>query len=174
MSASCLSHEWVMSYIRMSHILMCVCLSHESCLSYHCIMSLLRMSHVTHMHTYACLTFRSLSLSLSWAMSLIPLHHVPPTNESCHSYAYICMSHIPISLSLSLMSHVSLSLSLSWVMSLMQVHHVSHMNARWQIGRTPHVRISHVSNKKKWYLSYEYITHERAIEWLQLVGSINF
>jgi len=64
--------EWVLSHIRMSHVIY----TNESCHSYEWVMSRTRMSHVTCMNE-SCHTYEQV-------MSHLRLSHVTHMNESCH------------------------------------------------------------------------------------------
>ena len=80
MNESCLTYEWVMSHVWMSHVTHEWVTSHmnESRHTYEWVMSHIWKSHVTHMnesrHTCECV------------MSHIWMSHVTHVNESCHTY----------------------------------------------------------------------------------------
>ena len=83
MKESCHTYEWVMSHIRMSHVIH----MNESCHTYEWVMSHIWMSHVTHMnesrHKY------------KWVMLHIRMSHVTHIYESCNTHEWV-MSHICI------------------------------------------------------------------------------
>ena len=81
MNESCLTCEWVISHICMSHVTH----ANESCYTYEWVMSHIWMSHVTHMND-SCHT-------CEWVMAHVWMSHVTHMNESCHTCGWV-MSHI--------------------------------------------------------------------------------
>jgi len=125
----CLTYEWVMSQIWISHI------SHmnESCLTYVWVMSHIWMSHVSS-RLCVCLT------SVSPISEHARMHAVPrwlvyakrlKTAQTTERLAYITASSA---------SRAWMSLTYEWVMSHIWMSHVSHIGVRLRDMTHPYVR----------------------------------
>ena len=146
---SCLTYEWVMSHIWMSHVPH----MNESCLTYEWVMSHIWMSHVSHMNE-SCLTYEwkatcvQYQKTTTWSMT-----HVTHMNESCLTYKRV-MSH-------TWMRHPRMNqfcLTCQWVMSHIWISHVSHINVSCcTLECVIYVWISFISPVNESCLTYEWV-----------------